>query len=79
MEMHQVTLKYNHGGETHRLLAIEAAQFMLDCLNNDMKLKDIQDMYLVRKTTNLTYGGVLQQLIKEHVDCHNRLANGNKV
>jgi len=74
-----VMLKYDYGGETHRLLAIEAAEFMLACLNNDMKLKDIQDMYLVRKTTNLTYGGVLQQLIKEHVDCHNRLANGKTI
>ena len=79
METHQVMLKYDYGGETHRLLAIEAAEFMLGCLNNDMKLKDIQDMYLVRKTTNLTYGGVLQQLIKEHVDCHNRLANGKTI
>ena len=79
MEMHQVTWKYNHGGETHRLLAIEATEFMLNCLNNDMKLQDIQDMYLERNINNLTYGNVLQQLIREHVDCHNRLANGKKV
>jgi hypothetical protein len=72
-----VTLNYS--GETHRLLAIEATEFMLDCLNNDMKLKDIQEMYIKKTLTTLTYGSVLQQLIREHVDCHNRLANERKV
>mgnify|MGYP005989285561 FL=1 len=44
-----------------------------------MKLKDIQEMYIKKTLTTLTYGSVLQQLIREHVDCHNRLANERKV
>lgn len=73
-------LNVNYSGETHRLLAIEATEFMLDCLNNGMNLRDICDMYIQRKgPIQMSYGGVLQQLIREHVDCYLRLANGKKV
>ncbi len=68
----------NRNSETHRLLAKEAVEFLLFCLNNDMKLGDIQRMYIKKELTNLTYANVLQALINEHIDCHVRLSMKNE-
>ena len=68
----------NRNSETHRLLAKEAIEFLLFCLNNDMKLGDIQRMYIKKELTNLTYANVLQALINEHIDCHVRLSMKNE-
>ena len=68
----------NKNSETHRLLAKEAVEFLLFCLNNDMKLGDIQRMYIKKELTNLTYANVLQALINEHIDCHVRLSMKNE-
>ena len=64
----------NKNSETHRLLAKEAVEFLLFCLDNDMKLADIQRMYIKKELNNLTYANVLQALINEHIDCHVRLS-----
>lgn len=76
MGTYQVIL--NRNSETHRLLAKEAIEFLLFCLNNDMKLGDIQRMYIKKELTNLTYANVLQALINEHIDCHVRLSMKNE-
>ena len=64
----------NKNSETHRLLAKDAVEFPLFCLDNDMKLADIQRMYIKKELNNLTYANVLQALINEHIDCHVRLS-----
>ena len=64
----------NKNSETHRLLAKEAVEFLLFCLDNDMKLADIHRMYIKKELNNLTYANVLQALINEHIDCHVRLS-----
>ena len=64
----------NKNSETHRLLAKEAVEFLLFCLDNDMKLADIQRMYIKKELNNLTYANVLQALINEHIDSHVRLS-----
>ena len=75
--MFQVIL--NKNSETYTLLAVEAVEFMMECLHNGMSLHDIRTMYITRKSIPLGYGTVLQQLIREHVECHTRLVDAKNI
>ena len=50
----------------HKLIALEVLEFFTDCIRQGMDLGEIVDMYLPQKSVNLTYGAVLQALIKDH-------------
>jgi len=63
--------------ESYQLLAKEALEFMLDCLNQGMQLYEIKAMYINNMGAGVpvSYGNILNQLIREHLECHKRLAN----
>ena len=51
---------------------------MLDCLNQGMQLNEIKAMYINEMgSIPISYGNILNQLIKEHLECHKRLVNKN--
>jgi hypothetical protein len=76
MGIYQVILSKN--SETYQLLAKEALEFMLDCLNQGMQLNEIKAMYINEMgSIPISYGNILNQLIKEHLECHKRLVNKN--
>jgi len=66
----------NKNSETYRSLAAEATEFLLWCLKDqEMKLKDIEQMYLSKNLSCLSYGALLQQLINDHIESHIRISN----
>lgn len=66
----------NKNSETYRSLAAEATEFLLWCLKDqEMKLKDIEQMYLSKNLSCLSYGALLQQLINDHIESHVRISN----
>ena len=77
MGIDQVILSKN--SETYQLLAKEALEFMLDCLNQGMQLSEIKAMYINKMGSGvqMSYGNILNQLIREHLECHKRLDNKN--
>ena len=77
MGIDQVILSKN--SETYQLLAKEALEFMLDCLNQGMQLNEIKAMYIneMGSGVQMSYGNILNQLIREHLECHKRLVNKN--
>ena len=65
----------NKNSETYRLLATEAVEFLLWCMQKqNLNGKQIQTRYLSKELSCLSYGALLQQLINDHVKSHERLA-----
>ena len=65
----------NKNSETYRLLATEAVEFLLWCMQKqNLNGKQIQTRYLSKELSCLSYGAVLQQLINDHVKSHETLA-----
>ena len=78
MGIDQVILSKN--SETYQLLAKEALEFMLDCLNQGMDLHEIKAMYINKMgSVPVSYGNILNQLIREHLECNKRLVNKNSM
>ena len=68
-------MKMNKNSETYRLLATEAVEFLLWCMQKqNLNGKQIQTRYLSKELSCLSYGAVLQQLINDHVKSYERLA-----
>ena len=67
--------KMNKNSETYRLLATEAVEFLLWCMQKqNLNGKQIQTRYLSKELSCLSYGAVLQQLINDHVKSYETLA-----
>tara|TARA_R100001224_G_C3966893_1_gene131124 strand:+ start:210 stop:440 length:231 start_codon:yes stop_codon:yes gene_type:complete len=65
----------NKNSETYRLLATEAVEFLLWCMQKqNLNGKQIQTRYLSKELSCLSYGALLQQLINDHVKSYERLA-----
>jgi len=65
----------NKNSETYRLLATEAVEFLLWCMQKqNLNGKQIQNRYLSKELSCLSYGAVLQQLINDHVKSYETLA-----
>ena len=65
----------NKNSETYRLLATEAVEFLLWCMQKqNLNGKQIQTRYLSKELSCLSYGAVLQQLINDHVKSYETLA-----
>ena len=70
--------KMNKNSETYRLLATEAVEFLLWCMQKqNLNGKQIQTRYLSKELSCLSYGAVLQQLINDHVISYETLATKN--
>lgn len=68
-------MKMNKNSETYRLLATEAVEFLLWCMQKqNLNGKQIQTRYLSKELSCLSYGAVLQQLINDHVKSYETLA-----
>ena len=68
-------MKRNKNSETYRLLATEAVEFLLWCMQKqNLNGKQIQTRYLSKELSCLSYGAVLQQLINDHVKSYETLA-----
>mgnify|MGYP006230520521 FL=1 len=68
-------MKMNKNSETYRLLATEAVEFLLWCMQKqNLNGKQIQTRYLSKELSCLSYGALLQQLINDHVKSYERLA-----
>ena len=58
----------NRNSETYQLLATEAVEFLYWCMKDQkLSIKEIQKRYLKKEFACLSYGGLLQQLINDHV------------
>ena len=65
----------NKNSETYRLLATEAVEFLLWCMQKqNLNGKQIQTRYLSKELSCLSYGAVLLQLINDHVKSYETLA-----
>tara|TARA_B100000513_G_C11863802_1_gene173659 strand:- start:594 stop:824 length:231 start_codon:yes stop_codon:yes gene_type:complete len=65
----------NKNSETYRLLATEAVEFLLWCMQKqNLNGKQIQTRYLSKELSCLSYGALLQQLINDHVKSYETLA-----
>ena len=65
----------NKNSETYRLLATEAVEFLLWCMQKqNLNGKQIQTRYLSKELSCLSYDAVLQQLINDHVKSYETLA-----
>jgi len=61
--------------ETYRLLAAEATEHFNMCIQEGMSLKEIKALYIDDYGHHsLTYGNVLNALIREHLASYRRLA-----
>ncbi len=68
-------MKMNKNSETYRLLATEAVEFLLWCMQKqNLNGKQIQTRYLSKELSCLSYGALLQQLINDHVKSYETLA-----
>ena len=61
----------------NKYLAIDVLEFVTDQLKNGMTLKDVAINYLDNYgTINLTYGNVLNALIRQHQKSFEKISNG---
>lgn len=65
----------NRNSETYQLLATEAVEFLHWCMHDQkLNIKQIQKRYLKKEFACLSYGGLLQQLINDHVKSYEAIA-----
>jgi len=65
----------NRNSETYQLLATEAVEFLYWCMHDQkLSIKQIQKRYLKKEPACLSYGGLLQQLINDHVKSYKAIA-----
>ena len=65
----------NRNSETYQLLATEAVEFLLWCLQEEkLNVEQIQTKYLSKELNCLSYGALLQQLINDHVKSYEAIA-----